>query len=432
MMRARRESLWAEGFPEAAGRLISGALRPLGCYSEELPVRYAIFALLAIAPSAWCADTVAVLPLFNINIAIAPDLDWVGESAAETIHGALSSYGVIALSREDRVEVYRRLGVKPEVLLTRATVMKIGQTLDAGQIVFGDYTVDPATGATAGTKSNVRMVVHVIDLRKLRESQSFEQYGTLENLSQMEMALAWQVLCQVDPNTSVSLEAFLRDRPAVRVDAMESYVRGLMTPASNAEQRTRLFTQAARLDDRFSQPNYELGHMLFARKDYRGAAAWLIKVTRADSRYMEASFQLGICRYYEGDYDAAIRLFRMVGEEVPLNEVFNNLAAALSRRNDASAAAGFMKALEGDESDPDYWFNYGYALWKLGQYSKAADQFRAAIQRSPEDQEAISFLGRALHNDQYRPGDPKTDGRERIKTLFEDSAYRQLQAELRK
>ena len=31
-----------------------------------------------------------------------------------------------------------------------------------------------------------------------------------------------------------------------------------------------------------------------------------------------------------------------------------------------------------------------------------------------------------------KPGDPKTDGRERIKTLFEDSAYRQLKAELKK
>jgi tetratricopeptide (TPR) repeat protein len=172
--------------------------------------------------------------------------------------------------------------------------------------------------------------------------------------------------------------------------------------------------------------------MLFAKKDYHNAIAWLSHVTRADSHYMEATFQLGICRFYDGDYDAAIRLFRMVSEEVPLNEVFNNLAAALSRRNDASAAAGFKKALDGDQSDPDYWFNYGYALWKLGQYSEAADQFRATLQRSPDDTEATSFLGRSIHNDPYRPGDAKTDNRERIKTLFEDSAYRQLQAEFRK
>ncbi len=395
-------------------------------------LRYAILAFLAIAPAVLRAETVAVLPLFNINNSVAPDLDWIGESAAETIHGALSSYNVLALSREDRVEVYRRLGVKPTVLLTRATVMKIGQTLDAGQVVFGDYTVDPPTGPGSGMKANVRIVVHVIDLRKLKEAQSFEQYGLLENLSQMEMALSWQVLHQVAPTAPVTQESFMRERPAIRVDAMENYVRGLLTPSVETDQKTKLFTQAARLDDRFSQPNYQLGHMLFAKKEYKSASPWLMKVTRGDSHYMEASFQLGICRYYEGDYDAAIRLFRMVSEEVPINEVFNNLAAALSRRNDASAAAGFMKALEGDEGDPDYWFNYGYALWKLGQFPKAADQFRAVLQRSPGDQEATSFLGRALRGDAYRVGDPKTEGRERLKTLFEDSAYRQLQAELKK
>jgi tetratricopeptide (TPR) repeat protein len=395
-----------------------------------LLLRSVTLVLLAIAPRAWCADTIAVLPLFNINAAIAPDLDWIGESAAETIHEALSSYGLLTLSRDDRVEVYRRLGVKPEVLLTRATVMKLGETLDAGQVVFGDYTIDPVTDAAAALKSNVRIVVHVIDLKKLKEAQSFEQDGLLENLGQMEMKLAWQVLHQIAPATAVAEQVFLRDRPDIRVDAMESYVRGLMAP--NGEQKTKFFTQAARLDDRFSQPNYELGRMLFLKKDYHNAIAWLARVTRADSHYMEASFQLGICRLYEGDNEAAIRLFRMVSDEVPLNEVLNDLAAALSRRNDASAAAGFRKALDGDQGDPDYWFNYGYALWKLGQYAEAADQFRAALQRSPDDTEATSFLGRAIHGDPYRPGDAKTDNRERIKTLFEDSAYRQLQAELKK
>ena len=151
------------------------------------------------SPAAWCADTIAVLPLFNINAAISPDLDWIGESAAETIHEALSSYGLLTLSRDDRVEVYRRMGVKPEVLLTRATVMKIGQTLDAGQVVFGDYTVDPASDAATAIKSHVRIVVHVIDLKKLKEAQSFEQDGILENLSRMEMELAWQVLREIAP-----------------------------------------------------------------------------------------------------------------------------------------------------------------------------------------------------------------------------------------
>jgi hypothetical protein len=40
-------------------------------------------------------------------------------------------------------------------------------------------------------------------------------------------------------------------------------VRGLM--ASNDDQKMKLFTQAARLDDYFSQPNFQLGCMLFAK-----------------------------------------------------------------------------------------------------------------------------------------------------------------------
>jgi tetratricopeptide (TPR) repeat protein len=121
----------------------------------------------------------------------------------------------------------------------------------------------------------------------------------------------------------------------------------------------------------------------------------------------------------------------MVSSEIPLNEVFNNLGAALSRRNDAAAMENFNKALEGDQGDPDYWFNIGYALWKQGKFALAAEKFRSALDRSPGDQEATIMLGRCIKMDGPRAGDPRSDGRERIKTAFEDSAFRQLQAELK-
>jgi Flp pilus assembly protein TadD len=87
--------------------------------------------------------------------------------------------------------------------------------------------------------------------------------------------------------------------------------------------------------------------------------------------------------------------------------------------------------MQGDETDPDYWFNIGYWLWKQGQFAQAADKFRSALDRAPGDNEATSFLGRCLKSDGPRTGDAKTEGRERIKTTFEDSAWRQLQAELK-
>lgn len=387
------------------------------------------FSLLVASAFARAADTVAVLPLFNLDEHTASNLDWIGESVSETIEEALSSSGLLVLPREDREEVYRRLSLRTGVVLTKASVLKIGETLDAGQIVFGELRVEGAeTGATT-LKSNLHLVVRIIDLKKFQQRAEFVENGLLENMSQMETKLAWMLLRQLAPESAPSEETFFHDRAPVRVDAMESYVRGLM--ASSEDQKLKLFTQATRLDDHFSQPNFQLGHMLFAKKDYKTAAQWLSKVSRGDSHFLEAAFLRGICKYHDNDFDGAIDLLKMVSAEIPLNEVYNDLGAALSRKNDPSAADNFKKALDGDEGDPDYWFNYGYSIWKQGRFDLAATIFRAVLDRSPADQEATIMLGRCLKKDGPRAGDPRSDGRERIKTAFEDSAYRQLQAELK-
>ena len=385
--------------------------------------------LLLAASFARAADTIAVLPLFNVDEHSSPNLDWIGESVSETIEEALSSSGLLVLPREDREEVYRRLPLRTGVVLTKASVLKIGETLDAGQIVFGELHVDGADSGATTLKSNLHLVVRLIDLKKFQQGAEIVETGSLENLSQLETKLAWVLLRQLAPDSAPSEETFFHDRAPVRVDAMESYVRGLM--ASSEDQKLKLFTQAARLDEHFSQPNFQLGRTLFAKKDYKTAGQWLSKVSKGDSHFLEAAFLRGICKYHEGDFDGAVDQFKMVSNEIPLNEVYNNLGAALSRKNDPAAADNFKKALDGDVTDPDYWFNLGYALWKQGRFELAAANFRAVLDRSPGDTEATIMLGRCIKTDGPRAGDPRSEGRERIKTTFEDSAYRQLQAELK-
>jgi tetratricopeptide (TPR) repeat protein len=385
--------------------------------------------LAAASPVCGAAGTIAVLPLFNLDESKSPNLDWIGESVSETVQEALGSSGLLVLPREDREEVYHRLSLRTGVVLTKASVLKIGEALDAGQVIFGDLRVEGAALGATSLKSNLRMTVHRIDMRKLHEAEEFTETGPLENLSQMETKLAWRILRQLAPESPPSEDMFFHDRAPVRVDAMESYVRGLM--ASGDDQKMKLFTQAVRLDEHFSEPNFQLGRILFAKKDYKTAGTWLSKVTHGDSHFLEAAFMRGICRYYEGDFDGAVDQFRMVSGEIPLNEVFNNLGAALSRKNDAAALENFNKALEGDQGDPDYWFNVGYAVWKQGKFALAAEKFRSVLDRSPGDSEATIMLGRCIKMDGPRAGDSRSDGRERIKTNFEDSAYRQLQAELK-
>ena len=393
-----------------------------------MPCQFVLVSLL-LAFQCHAADTVAVIPLFNLNQANAANLDWIGESVAETVREALSSSGMLALAREDREEVYRRMSVRSGAVLTKATVIRIGEALDAGQIVYGEFDVGADENGGRGLKSGMRIALHVIDLKKLHESPVLEQLGPLENLSQMEMNLVWMVLQQLSPGSVPPLADFARSRPVTKVEAMESYVRGLM--ASNPDQKIKLFSQSARLDEHFSEAAFQLGRLYFERREYKVAAPWLSKVARTDSHYMEGSFLLGICRYYQNDFDGAIEEFRMVAAELPLNEVYNNLGAALSRKNDPAATDNFRKALDGDEADPDYWFNLGFALWKKRDFTGAAEKFRATLDRSANDQDATFFLGRCLKQDGPRPGDPRSEGRERIKTAFEDSAFRQLQAEMK-
>lgn len=382
--------------------------------------------LLAGASLLRAADTVAVLPSFNeTNNA---NLDWIGESVAETLREAFAGAGVLVLSREERVEVYRRLAVRSGVPLTRATVLRIGEALDAGHIVFGQFDLTPPQPGETNSRGTLKLTANIIDAKNLRTGPQFFESGRLEDLSLLESRLAWQCLYYFRPHTAPAQNEFLKDRPPVRIDAVESYVRGLLSEAP--ESRQKLFAQAARLDARYSEPAFQLGRMAFEKKSYRTALDWLSKVAPGDSHYHEAQFLLGLCRYYEGDLDGAIQTLQTVASNVPLNEVFNDLGAAQSRKNRPEALENFKKALEGDEADPDYWFNLGYAQWKSGQVADASRSFKEVLARTPDDEEAKDLLARCKNGDLPHSGE--TLNAERIKNGFEETVYLQLRAELKK
>lgn len=377
----------------------------------------------ALAVPAVAADTVAVLPMFNLSKTA--NLDWIGESAAETIRESLVSEGTLAMAREDRVEVYRRLSIRANAQLTKASVMKVGDSLDAGIVIFGDYSVT----AGKGNDRVIRLTARSLDLKRFHEGVEFEETGPLEDLSMLETKLAWNFVHVLARGSGITEKEYFQQRPPVRIDAVELYIRGLLSASS--EQKQKLFTQAATLDERFSQPAFQLGRMYFQKKDWKASAHWLERVTRGDSHYLEGLFLLGLCRYSQADYFDAITQFQAVVAELPLNEVYNNLGAAQSRKGLAGAGENLKKALEGDEADPDYWFNTGYWEWKTANYFSAADHFRAVLDRAPGDTEASAFLARCIRKEPMRPGDRTTEGRERVKTTFEETAFRQLQAEMK-
>lgn len=368
------------------------------------------------------SDTLVVLPFFNLSPASGPD--WVGESVAETVRESLIAYGLIVLDREDRLAANRQLGLRPGALLTRATVLKFGEALDADQVVYGEYFVNSAPGQPA----SLRLTARILNLRRMSQGQEFSETGPLTDLEQLESHLAWQTLRYLSPQNAPSEEEFKKREAPVRVDALENYIRGLM--AKDPEQKQKLLLEAVRLDSRFSQPAFQLGRLAMAKKDYKTAATYLSRVQPGQMQFREASFLYGLARFHLGDAAAAARAFEIVLQTVPLNEVYNNLGASQLRKDPAPAIESFRKAVEGDPNDPVYRFNLGYALWKRGDFGEAAENLKVALERAPDDLEAQELLERCDQKIGYRLTKTKRDGLERLKTNYEERAYWQLRAVL--
>ena len=387
---------------------------------------YRYLAVAALACGWLRAETVLVLPFFNHSQS--SNLDWIGESISESVDDSLASEGLLVLDRDDRLEAYRRLSLRPGAELTHASIIKIGQSLDAASVIYGSYDLISSRDSQPSSGS-LRVNARILDLKRLHQTPEFSETGALADLAALEARLGWRALQLLNPRAAPTEEAFMQARPPVRLDAVESYVRGLLAPTP--AQRLRFFAQAARLDGHYSPPCFQLGMTYWAGKDYPNAAMWLVRVDQSNPHHLEAQFFLGLCRYYTGDFDGAERAFLTVAAAVPLNEVYNDLAAAQTRLNDvAGALANFQKAVEGDSSDPDYHFNLGYLYWKLGRYDEAVTSLRAAVERNSADREATALLGRALRREGPRPGEPSAELRERVKTNYEEAAYRQLEAVL--
>lgn len=363
------------------------------------------------------------------NRSQAANLDWIGESIAESVRDTLAVEGLLVLGREERLEAFRRLSLRPGADLTHASVLKVGVALDASKVVYGSFEVIPADGPNPQSRGSLRIMARIIDVKESRQGPQYSEVGALEDLAALQNHLGWQTLAGINPRSAPREGDFMSARPAVRLDAVESYVRGLL--AGSAEQRHRYFTQAARLDGQFSQPCFQLGKIYWEQKDYRVAAGWLERVGPKAPHYLEAQFFLGLCKYLTGDFKTAEQSLQTVANAVPLNEAFNDLGVVQMQRGDWTAAeASYRKALEGDEADPDYHFNLGVCQWRAGQHAAAADSFRAALARRSDDAEATTMLGRALRAQAPRPGEATAEGKPRLKTNYEEAAYRQLQAEL--
>jgi tetratricopeptide (TPR) repeat protein len=363
------------------------------------------------------AGSAAVLPFTNVSANPTPGSEWIGESIAEALRQALIARGSPVIARPDVMEAYTDLRLRPSAELTQASVLKLGQALNADDIVYGSYRVD-----LPGGMLTIQAVVS--DRAKAQLSAPFLEAGPLAELDRLEAHLNWRAIGLIAPALTPPEADYRTLRPPVRLAAEEAFIRGWIT---GPDQRETFYQQAARSDPAFARPVLELGKIELARKNYKAASEWLSKVNAANPHYPEANFYLGVAKFRESDYASAQAAFERITESLPAAEVFNNLGVAESRRGSLHALSSFREALDINPSHPDYHFNMGFMLFKTGQFEAAADRFRAVLDRNPSDQTATILLGRSLKGEGLRKGnsaDARFELAERFREVYEEPIFR--------
>ena len=390
---------------------------------------------------------VLVLPFDNRSGDVT--LNWIGDSFPDTLNKRLSSAGFLTISHDDRAYAYDHLGLPADFQPSRATAIRIAQQLDANYIVIGSYSVQaPATpaktstisGATpikldqdesvqpgaTPTNSRITIQARVLSLDNLSLTSPVEDSAELYRLFDAENAIAWKAARVIDPHFNVAEPTFLAAAGAVPLPAFEDYIRGTNTTAPS--ERLKRLQASVALVPNFPAALLALGKVQFLQRDYAAAAATLAKVPRGDRLALEANFYLGLASFNTANYAGAANAFGFVASRLPLPEVINNQAVALSRQG-KDAVALFQRASTADPSDEDYHYNLAVALFRRGETAAATTEVTAALALKPADNEAIALRKRLAsvpaNTRLTTDADAVFTAVERIRRNYSETSYRQ-------
>jgi tetratricopeptide (TPR) repeat protein len=342
-----------------------------------------------------------------------PNLSWIGDSFPDTLNQRLSSSGFLTLTRDDRLYALDHLGLPIDFRPTRATTIRIAQTLDADYVVVGSYTF---------ANNHINVQSQILEVNRLHLSAPIEDSAELNRLFDVENAIAWKVARQIDPHFAVAEQTFLSASGGITLTAFENYIRGV--DGTTPTERTKRLETAVNDDPTYAAAELALGKELYADRDYDQAAAVLAKVPPTERQALEANFYLGLARFNTAKYALSEEAFAFVATHLPLPEVVNDEGVAIDRQG-KNAGALFQRALDADPNDPDYHYNLAIVDLRKGDFAGALSNVNQTLKLRPGDNEATQLrtvisAGRtaAAHPTGFEPTT-------RIRRTFSEASYRQ-------
>ena len=349
-----------------------------------------------------------------------PNLNWIGDSFPDTLNQRLASAGFLTITHDDRLFALDHLGLPADFRPTRATTIRIAQTLDAAYVIVGSFNIVSTNGV-----DKITVQAQVLQTNQLKLSSPLEDSAPLARLFDIENAIAWKVARQIQPQFSVAEQTFLSASTGIKLTAFENYIRG--TDASTSTERIKRLQTAVHDTPNYAEAELALGKELYAARDFDQAATVLASVPPKDRLALEAHFYLGLARFNSAKYAEAGQAFEFVASRLPLSEVVNDEGVALDRQN-KDGFAQFQRASTVDPNEPDYHYNLSVSYYRRGDFAAAQHEIEQVLKFKPNDSEgaqlkALISAGRAPNRTGFEPTT-------RLRRAYSEASFRQAAFEL--
>ena len=334
------------------------------------------------APQARVEGRILVMPFENTKREAR--LHWIGEAAALLLADDLNARGLAAIRRAERLRAFDELHLPSNAVLSRATVIKVGELVGASEIIVGTVVLDG---------EDLVVEAHSIRIDVGRLQPYVRERGQLKNIE--------DVFEKVAARLAPDAKSGQARQPRPPLEAFEHYVKGLM--GGTAASQAAFLETAIKVHPTYDRALLALWDVRHNQDDHDAALAAARGVPSESPLARRAAFLAGVSLLELGRLQEAFEAFKPLAESSTgafAAAAYNNLGIVQLRRT-ATAQDGqptyyLTKAADIDPGDDDILFNLGYAYVIERNYQGALYWLREALRRNPADAEAHYVLSAAL------------------------------------
>ena len=284
--------------------------------------------------------TFLVFPLENLTRAAATQ--WIGDGIMISVSDQLQIPGVEVIGYDERIRMVEEADLPPNVLLSRASVIRIAQQAAV------DYLVQ---GRLSGGPENLQVQMQLLDMKSMRLAPEIAVSGPAATLPQIENQLAWEILLQAGLKEAVSREEHSKRTRLIPNSAFGEFVRSL--GPIDANSRLKLLLKAVEGAPDFPEAHFRLGRIYYQQKDCARAIRHLERAEVNARSVVETRFIMGTCYCKVGALAQGIQEYSSIVPYSKSVELLNNLAVAHLKQEDyASAEKYLVQARSAARTDP--------------------------------------------------------------------------------